>query len=58
MTDIQLEPQYREAFDTWKRLPSPQSSGQLLKTVKPVINTALRCWHVFTGIYDTGTNYG
>jgi hypothetical protein len=44
MTDIQLEPQYREAFDTWKRLPSPQSSGQLLKTVKPVINTALRTY--------------
>lgn len=35
-----LEPEHQEAFRTWQADPSPEASGQLLKTLAPAIDHA------------------
>lgn len=37
-----LEPEYKTAFHTWRQDPSPGNAGALVKTVQPVLDTALR----------------
>lgn len=44
MPNNQLEPEYRDAFEAWQAEPSPTNTGQLLRTVDPVINSALRAF--------------
>jgi len=45
MPDMQLlEPEFKEHFDTWKATPNPQTTGNLLKVVDPVIDSALKTY--------------
>lgn len=39
-----LEPEFADAFNTWKASPTPASRSGLLTTVTPVIDTALRSY--------------
>lgn len=39
-----LEGEYQSAFDAWKATPTPQSRGALLRSVDPVIDTALKSY--------------
>lgn len=36
-----LETDYRDAFEGWKKSPTPTTRGQLLKTVQPVVDRAV-----------------
>jgi hypothetical protein len=44
MTKNLLEPDYQETYDLWKGDPSPANAGSLLKSVDPIISTALRSY--------------
>jgi len=44
-----LEPEYEPAFTAWQASPSPQTSGELLKAIRPEIDRAI---HVYTGTKD------
>lgn len=37
-----LEPDYADAFNTWKTTPNPQTSSAFLSAVRPIIDTAVR----------------
>jgi DNA-directed RNA polymerase specialized sigma subunit len=39
-----LEPEFTDAFNTWKATPNPATNTSLLKAVSPVIDTALRSY--------------
>lgn len=39
--DVMLEPQYKDAYELWKRNPSPHTTGQLLKTISPEIDRGI-----------------
>jgi DNA-directed RNA polymerase specialized sigma subunit len=39
-----LEPEYRGPFEAWKANDNPSTSGQLLQSLQPVLNTALRSY--------------
>ena len=36
-----IEPEYKDAFETWKSSPSPDTTDRLLSTIKPVIDSGL-----------------
>jgi hypothetical protein len=44
MPSLQIESDYQPAYDAWKADPNPANSTQLLNTVRPVINTAVRIY--------------
>ena len=44
MSSNLLEPNYQEVYTNWQREPSPAHTGALLKTVQPVINSAMRTY--------------
>lgn len=44
MSGDYLEPEYANIYGVWKKQPSPKSTGQLLKAVQPVLDTALRSY--------------
>ena len=44
MPSNQLEPDYADAFNAWKTEPSPTNTGHLLKTVQPVLSSAVRSY--------------
>ena len=37
-----LEPEYANSFNAWKAAPTPENASALIKTVQPVMDTALR----------------
>jgi len=41
LDDLLLEPSYRKQYEAWKNTPSPATSGALLRSVDPVIKSAL-----------------
>lgn len=42
--DSRLEPEYAEAYNAWKQLPNPQTSSALLRTIDPVISSAIKSY--------------
>ena len=39
-----LEPEFADHYTAWRKSPNPETSGQLLKTVQPVITEAIRSY--------------
>lgn len=39
-----LEREYEAPFNAWKATPSPQTAGELLRTLKPVLSTAVKTY--------------
>lgn len=39
-----LEPEYAEAFNAWKTLPNPQTSGALIKKIQPTLGKAVSAY--------------
>ncbi len=43
-----LEPEFEEPFAAWKKNPTPEASGALLKAVQPVIDSAVKTYATAT----------
>jgi DNA-directed RNA polymerase specialized sigma subunit len=41
---LALEPQYQYVYDMWKNNPSPETNDEMLRAVKPVIDSALKTY--------------
>lgn len=39
-----LEPEYKDVFTAWKSAPSPETSGNVLRAVQPVIDSAVKSY--------------
>lgn len=39
-----LEPEYEDSFKAWQTADTPETRGQLLRTVQPVVDTAIRSY--------------
>jgi DNA-directed RNA polymerase specialized sigma subunit len=44
MPDTFLEPEFQPHYESWKKNPTPEASGQILKAVDPVLSAALRTY--------------
>lgn len=44
MPDNLLEPDFAEAFNSWKTKPTPAANGAVLKVVRPVIDSAIKSY--------------
>jgi DNA-directed RNA polymerase specialized sigma subunit len=43
-TPMAIEPEYAQAFDNWKKSPTPQTNDELLKVLNPVIDNAVKTY--------------
>jgi DNA-directed RNA polymerase specialized sigma subunit len=51
--ETHLEEEFAPHFNAWQKSPTPETAGQLLKTVDPILQSALR---TYTGVSHTSPN--